>query len=85
MAFRYKHAITSYSSDIFRRMYVIIRELSFICPAELHQSAYAHYDDVHTSKHVGAVNSAIVGLLHTHTHTHTDIYIYVCVCVCVCN
>jgi hypothetical protein len=28
--------ITSYSCYMFRRMYIIIRQPSFVCPAELH-------------------------------------------------
>jgi hypothetical protein len=32
--------LISYSCYMFRRMYVIIREPSFMCPAELHECAY---------------------------------------------
>jgi hypothetical protein len=32
--------LISYSSYMFRRMYVIIREPTLMCPAELHYSAY---------------------------------------------
>jgi hypothetical protein len=32
--------LVTYSSYMFRRMYVMIREPSVMCPAELHEGAY---------------------------------------------
>jgi hypothetical protein len=37
MHYSYSLLITFYSSYMIRRMYVIIREPSFECPAELHE------------------------------------------------